>query len=257
MKRIILSIFAVFILPGFFLNSCKTDEIVFQSAEETVPLPENEKTWNKKTDQSMPALINPAEKISCFTQFLLGRAEKEFGKELLPGRILAWSSDLGLASGCLEMYIEQGARKILDPRLIYLLRMQVSYYVSCPFAIDVNSWQYKEHQITAEELEALQGKKDISAVHSFSERELTALQYALAMSQTPVRFNGKLLDDIRYLFSQEEIVAIAALSAKVNYWARLIESWRIKPAGYSDDPLLKIEEYNTFSTDNGLSINTP
>ncbi|MBN2440030.1 MAG: hypothetical protein JXJ04_01750 [Spirochaetales bacterium] len=248
-NNFLLTLVMLVLLGSLLLNSCQTSKKSFQPAEETAPLPGGEKAWNKEVDQSMPALINPPEKISCFTQILLNEAEKEFGKELLPGRILAWSQDLGLASGCLEMYIEEGAKKILDPRLIYLLRMQVSYYVSCPFAIDVNSWEYKKYQITTEELQALQGKINIASVGSFSERELTALQYALAMSQTPVRFGGKLLDDIRHLFSQEEIVAIASLAAKVNYWARLIEAWRIKPTGYTDDPLLEVEEYNTFSND--------
>jgi len=240
--------FKIIILWGLLLlNSCQTSTKPFQSAEETVPLPDGEKTWSKVVDQSMPALINPPKEISCFTQMMLNEAEKEFGKELLPGRILAWSQDLGLASGCLEMYIEKGARNNLDTRLIYLLRMQISYYVSCPFAIDVNSWEYKNYQITIDEIHALQGKKDLISVDSFTVRELTALQYALALSRTPVRFEGELLDNVRRLFSEEEIVAVAALSAKVNYWARLIEAWRIKPIGYTDDPVLEIEKYDTFS----------
>jgi len=36
------------------------------------------------------------------------------------------------------------------------------------------------------------------------------------------------------------------LVAKVNYWARLIEAWRIKPAGYSTDPVLELENFGTF-----------
>ncbi|MBN1524946.1 MAG: hypothetical protein JW904_10705 [Spirochaetales bacterium] len=250
MRKTVFLIVTVFILWGFFLIRCETSEKVFKPAAETVPLPGDEKTWSKEVDEFMPALVNPPEDISCFSKYLLDHAEKEFGKELLPGRILAWSQDLGIASGCLEMYIEEGAKKILDSRLIYLLRMQVSYFVSCPFAIDVNSWEYKKYQITGEELQALQGKKNIADIGTFSEREVTALEYALAMSRTPVSFNGKLLDDIRRLFSQEEIVAIAALSAKVNYWARLIESWRIKPVGYTDDPLLEVDSYNTYNMKN-------
>ncbi len=245
MKKVILLIFIVLVL--FSLNSCTTTKKPFQSADELEPLPGGGKAWTAEVDKSMKSLINPPKEISWLAQILLNQTEKEFGKELLPGRILTWSTDLGIASGYLEMYIEKGAANILDPRLIYLLRMQVSYYVSCPFAIDVNSWKYKDHKITVEEIQGLQGKKDLSKIGSFSKRELTALRYALALSQTPVSFDGQLLEDVRRLFSQEEIVAVATLAAKVNYWARLIEAWRIKPAGYTADPILEIEKYDTFS----------
>ena len=132
--------------------------------------------------------------------------------------------------------------------MIYLLRMQVSYFVSCPFAIDVNSWEYRKYQINEEEIHALQGKKDLTEIRSFSEREVTALRYALAISRTPVSFDGALLEGVRRLFSREEIVAVSTLAAKVNYWARLIEAWRIKPAGYSSDPILEIENYGTYES---------
>ena len=177
---------------------------------------------------------------------MLNKAEKEFGKELVPGRVLTWSTDLGIASGALELYVEKGIANVLEPRLIYLLRMQVSYYVSSPFAIDVNSWQYKDYKITINELKGLQGKKNLTEIDSFSQRELTALLYAQSLSKTPVSLNGQLLEDMRHFFSQEEILSVVTLIAKVNYWARFIEGMRIKPAGYSDDPILDLENYNTF-----------
>ncbi|BDU50334.1 hypothetical protein [Haliovirga abyssi] len=207
MKKIISSIFII--LELFLLNSCTTTKKHFQPADVIDPLPRGKKSWTYEVDKSMKSLINPPEKISYFSKTLLNKAEKKFGKELLPGRILTWSTDLGVASGVLEMYIEKGAAKILKPRLIYLIRMQVSYYVSCPFAIDVNSWQYKDYKITPEEIQGLQCKKKLSKISSFSKRELTALRYSRALSKTPVSFDGKLLGDVRRLFSPEEIVAIS------------------------------------------------
>ncbi len=250
MKKFILVAFIIlliFIILKLFLFDNLTTKKHFQSAEELEPLPGGGKSWTAEVDKSMKSLINPPKKIPYFSQILLKQAEKQFEKELLPGRILTWSTDLGVASGFLEMYVEKGAAKILDPRMIYLIRMQVSYYVSCPFAIDVNSWKYKDHNISVEEIQGLQGKKDLNKISTFSERELTALRYACALSETPVNFDGQLLEDVRHLFSQEEIVAVATLAAKVNYWARLIEAWRIKPVGYTADTILEIEKYNTFN----------
>ncbi|HDQ25529.1 MAG TPA: hypothetical protein ENN43_02140 [bacterium] len=154
--------------------------------------------------------------------------------------------DMGTASGYLELNVENEASKVLDKRLVYLVRMAVSYRVPCAFAIDVNSWEYKKFNVSSEELDCMKGRISPDKVKSFSKREAAAVKYAVAMSNTPVVFDGRLLDSVRKLFSREEIVAMSVLAAKVNYWARLIEAWRIKPAGYSDDGALEIEKYNTY-----------
>ncbi|MBN2061614.1 MAG: carboxymuconolactone decarboxylase family protein [Deltaproteobacteria bacterium] len=250
MKTECVSLLIVFfsVVLMFMITACNSNGIQFKSAQEQDPLPDGGTAWTPEIDRSERSLINPPDKIPWFSGILLRQAEKEFKKELLPGRILTWSTDLGVASGCLEYFIEKGAKKILEPRLLCLLRMQVSYYVSCPFAIDVNSAEYKDSRITEEELQGLQGLKELDTIESFAEGELVALKYAVALSKTPVSFSGELLEDVRRLFSNEEIVAIAGLSAKVNYWARLIEAWRIKPAGYTDDPLLRLDQYNTYES---------
>jgi len=130
-----------------------------------------------------------------------------------------------------------------------LLRVQVSYAASCPFAVDVNAFEYPKHGITEDEIRAMQGRVAIGDVATFSEREKAALRFALAMTATPVRFSQTLLSDLRRLFTHEEIVALAAMAAKVNYWARFIEAMRIKPAGYTDDPLLGLADFGTFAAE--------
>lgn len=248
-KKSTLYIIAASIFGFLLATSCKTAGKPFQSAQDFEPLPDGGTAWTDDVDLAMRSLIKPPAKIPWFSRILLNKAEKEFGKELLPGRVLTWSTDLGVASGFLEAYVEKGVAKILDPRLVYLIRMQVSYYVSSPFIIEVNSWKYKDYKITEEEIQAMQGKIDIRTVGSFTERETTALRYAIALSKTPVVFDGQLLEDVRRVFSHQEIVAVATLAAKVNYWARLVEAWRIKPAGYTDDPVLELNSYRTFKFD--------
>jgi len=237
----------IVILSFIFIGSCHSAPKKFQSADELEPLPQGEKSWNKEIDGQSKSLINPPKKIPFLTGIFLGYAEKEFKKELLPGRILAWEPDMGVASGYLEYTVETEAAKVLDKRLVYLIRMAVSYRVPCAFVIDVNSWEYKKYNINSEELDCMKGLISPDKVRSFSKREVVAVEYALAMSNTPVVFTGELLDSVRKLFSREEIVAISVLAAKVNYWARLIEAWRIKPAHYSDESALEIEKYNTYS----------
>ena len=95
-------------------------------------------------------------------------------------------------------------------------------------------------------MQGLQGSIDINTIKSFSQKEKIALEYVTKLSKTPILLNQKLLDDLRSLFSERQIVAIAALCAKVNYWTRLIEALRVKPAGFVKDPILNLDKCNTW-----------
>jgi len=112
--KIIFSTVVLSVLAWSFLTSCKTIDKPFRSAQELEPLPGGGSKWTFEVDVTSRSLVNPPESIPWFSGILLGNAEKKFGKELLPGRILTWSTDLGIGSGVLEMYIEKGAEKILE-----------------------------------------------------------------------------------------------------------------------------------------------
>ena len=197
--------------------------------------------------KQMPSLVEPPKNIAPHHALMLAYADWRAGKTMQPGRVLAWSPDISLGSGALEQYIEDGAAKNMSDRLRTMLRMRVSYLVPSPFALDINSWDYRRFNINQVEIDALCGRREIDSVGSFSRTEKIALRYAGAMTQTPVRLSQQQLDDMRQNFSEKEIVAIVALIAKVNYWARLLEGLRIKPAGYTRDSALHLKDYDTFS----------
>lgn len=197
-------------------------------------------------EDTMESLVEPPEKIPFLLRPALRVADRKAKKDVLPGRVLAWSSKIAISSGLLELYVEEDAADYLDGRLIKILRIRISYMIPSPFAVDINSQNNENFDITEEEIRALQGLKEIDSIASFSEQEKAALIYAQELSKTPIMLNQQVLDNLRANFSEKEIVVIAALSAKVNYWARLIEALRIKPAGYTDDPILKLDEYSSF-----------
>lgn len=195
---------------------------------------------------TMNSLVNPPNHIPCYLRVFINIADEKANKEMLMGRVLAWSPKISISSGLLELYVEEGAALCLNTRMLTILRMIISYTVPSKFALDINSFDYKKYNITEEELEGLRGIKDIDSIASFTEKEKAALIYARALSKTPIVLTQKHLNDIRHHFSEKEIVAIAALTAKVNYWTRLFEALRIKPAGYTDDPILHLNDYNTL-----------
>lgn len=197
-------------------------------------------------ESKMKSLVNPPKRIPWYLKIFIKTADNKTKKEMLIGRILAWSPKISISSGLLELYVEKGAALCLGTRLIKLLRMIISYTIPSQFVLDINSSAYKKFNITEEELEGLRGRREINSINSFTEKEKAALNYACSLSKTPIILMQRNLDDIRRLFSEKEIVAIAALTAKVNYWARLFEALRIKPAGFTNDPILHLEDYNTL-----------
>jgi alkylhydroperoxidase family enzyme len=98
----------------------------------------------------------------------------------------------------------------------------------------MNSYRFEEQHISQEELLAIQGRKPLDEVSTFSTREKLALRYARLISQTPLQFPAEFIEELKRHFNQREIVILASTAAQVNYWARLISALGIPPAGFSE-----------------------
>jgi alkylhydroperoxidase family enzyme len=127
----------------------------------------------------------------------------------------------------------------LDKRILKLVRLRTSFSVACPFCIDMNSYDYDQFGITSEELAALQERIEIADVHTFSVREIIAMEYAVLISSAPLQFAQDFVDKLKANFTEREIVILASTAAQVNYWARLLQALGVPPAGFSDHCDLK------------------
>ena len=150
---------------------------------------------------------------------------------MLPARILAWYPKAAIGSGIMEGLVahEDGA---MTQRMLKLIRMTASHAVACPFCVEMNSYEYREVDITDEEAESLRG--DFEKVGTFSEREKLAIQYSRVISQTPLKFHPDLVELVKSAFTEREFVILASTAAQVNYWARLIQALGIPPAGFGE-----------------------
>jgi alkylhydroperoxidase family enzyme len=184
-------------------------------------------------ENPMDAFINPPPHIPFYLRIGIWVSKKITGKEMLPARLLAWYPKSAIGSGVLEALVAH-RDKDLDERILKIVRIQTSFAVSCPFCIDMNTYQYKQSQISDDELMVLQGRKDMDAVNTFSPRERLAMQYARLVSQTPLQFPRDFIEELKRYFSEREMVILASTAAQVNYWARLIQALGIPPAGFSN-----------------------
>ena len=181
----------------------------------------------------MQSFIDPPKNIPFYLRIGIWISKIVTGRDLLPGRLLAWYPKAAVSSGIMEALVAH-EDKTLDKRILKLVRLQTSFSVACPFCIDMNSHDYDQFSITPEEFAALQGGIAMEAVKTFSSREVIAMEYAVLISRAPLMFGQEFVDKLKSSFSEREIVILASTVAQVNYWARLLQALGVPPAGFSD-----------------------
>lgn len=181
----------------------------------------------------MRAYIDPPGKIPLFLRFGIWISEKITGKKMLVARILSWYPRAALGSAVLESLVTHHD-KMIDERMLKLLRMQASFATACPFCMDMNSFEYEKLKITAQEYSALKKQGPLAGIDTFSVREMLAIEYARLISQTPLGITEDFMQSLRTVFQEREIVILATTVAQVNYWARLCSALGVPPAGFTE-----------------------
>jgi len=181
----------------------------------------------------MQAFIDPPKNIPLYLKIGIWISKIVTGRDLLPGRLLAWYPKAAVSSGIMESLVAH-KDKTLDKRILKLVRLRTSFFVACPFCIDMNSYDYDQFGIKLEEFAALQGRIAMEAVKTFSPREVIAMEYAVLISHAPLMFGHEFVDKLKSNFNEREIVILASTVAQVNYWARLLQALGVPPAGFSD-----------------------
>ena len=182
-------------------------------------------------------------------RILLRSVERKLDKRLVANRILGWYPKALIGSGLLEAFIAHDEPET-PRRILAMVRIFVSFRVSCAFCIDMNSQHFKEAGLSESELAALRSLaadsgSDAGAV--FSEKERTALAYVASITATPVSFDAENVSRVRQRFGERGMVLLASTAAQVNFWARLIQSLGVAPAGFSREcAVLHLEEYGTL-----------
>jgi len=169
------------------------------------------------------AMIAEPRRLNPLVRLGIAASERVTGRRMEPARLLAWYPRAALGSGVLESLV---AHHEPSKRLLKLVRVTASLTASCPFCVDMNSFEAEAAGVAGAELRALQlGEED--GLASLTPR---------AISTTPLVFDDDLRAELTRLFSEREIVVIATTAAQVNYWARTIQALGIEPAGFCEIP---------------------
>jgi AhpD family alkylhydroperoxidase len=189
----------------------------------------------------MQAFIEPPKHIPFYLKIGIWISRIITGRDLLPGKLLAWYPKVAIGSGILEALVAH-RDSTLNERMLKLVRLRASFTVNCPFCIDMNSHEYAKFGITADELAVLQGHSGIEVSTTFSLREKIAMEYSRLISCSPLTFPRSFIDILKATFTEREIVILASTTAQVNYWARLLQALGVPPTGFSDHCELQLSK---------------
>jgi AhpD family alkylhydroperoxidase len=172
----------------------------------------------------------PAPRRSLFTRLVRWFGRRKFGRDLAPIDVYAHSGPLLAASGCFELAIERA--HAVDPKLRALAELKTAAIVGCPFCIDIGSALARSRGgVTEQQVRELHAYATSSA---FTQLERRVLDFAVAMTQTPVRVEDSAFAALREQLGERAMVELAAAIAWENFRARLNHALGVPVQGFSE-----------------------
>ena len=155
---------------------------------------------------------------------------RRVGRTIEPVQVALHHPRLLCGMGAFESALD-GA-DALDWRLKELVALKAASVVNCSFCLDIGSAEARKHGVGVDELHALaeHGESDL-----FSAREKLALDYAAALSRSPVEVPDELVGESRATFDERELLELNYMVAWENFRARSNKGLGIEPAGFTHE----------------------
>jgi AhpD family alkylhydroperoxidase len=148
---------------------------------------------------------------------------------LEPLRMYAYIPKLLNAYGRLEL--AESKMDILSPRHRALAELKSATTVRCEYCIDLGSQIARGWGLTDEELLAL---SDYQNATCFSDLDKLILEYAAAISRTPVHVSDELFEGLRAHFDNAQLVGLTHIITLGNLRGRFNLALGIGASGFSD-----------------------
>ena len=173
------------------------------------------------------ARVAPVRRRGLFIRLadLYGRLR--YGAALRPARVAAHSRRLLAGWGAFELAVERGK---LDERLRELAYMETAALVGCPWCIDIGTAVARRHGIGEDKIAGVAAFRESDA---YSPLERLTLEYAEAMTVTPLGVSDDLVARLREHLSERELVELTAAIAWENFRARFNHALAIEPQGFA------------------------
>jgi AhpD family alkylhydroperoxidase len=148
---------------------------------------------------------------------------------LEPLRMYAYVPKLLNAIGRLEL--AESKIDVLSPRHRALAELKSATVVKCEYCIDLGSQIARSWGLTDEELLAM---SNYQSARCFSDVDKLILEYATAISRTPVEVSDELFDALRTQFDNAQLVALTHIITLGNLRGRFNVALDIGSSGFSE-----------------------
>ena len=158
-----------------------------------------------------------------------GIARRRLGNVPEPFAVAAHNTKIFSAMSAFELVLERAKR--VPIRYKALGELRAAMVVGCEWCVDIGSMIARESGLTDDELKDL---VDWRASELLDEKDKLVLEYADAISATPVEVSDELFDRLGAHFSEEQLVELTAAIAWENWRARFNWAFGLGKQGYSE-----------------------
>lgn len=137
---------------------------------------------------------------------------------------------LGLGVGRAMLALSRETARLMDPKLLELVRLRASQLNGCAYCIDMHTKDARLAGETEQRLYALSAWRETPF---FTARERAALEYTEAVTRIgDTHVPDDLYARVSKLFDEDEMVALTFAVVVINAWNRLAISFRVPPGSY-------------------------
>ncbi|HWX45686.1 MAG TPA: carboxymuconolactone decarboxylase family protein [Solirubrobacteraceae bacterium] len=173
--------------------------------------------------------VVPARKAGPLVKITYRMTRRQFGRMMDPVAVYAHAPGLLLGYGMFEQ--ASGKQRRVDERLKALAQLKAAAIVNCEFCCDIASALGRKEGVTEEQLLALPNYRESDLFNSL---EKLVLDYAAAISRTPVRVSDELFAALREHFDERQLVELTNVIVLEDMRARFNSAFEMTPAGFSE-----------------------
>ena len=157
-------------------------------------------------------------------------AQRMYGGSLEPTRVIAHHKPLLLGYGAVALSQNRFARSV-PVRLKELGMLRAAQLMGCEWCLDFGSRLAADAGIPEEDLRALTAWR---SSERFDDVDRLVLEYAEAMTRTPVSVPDELVRQLRERFDSRQLVELTMSIALENLYSRFNWALGIESEGFSD-----------------------
>jgi len=180
----------------------------------------------------MMARLQPAEPhgIDLVRRLTYALARRMYGRTLEPTGIVAHHRPLLVGYGALAFASERYANSV-ERRLKELAMLRAAQLIGCEWCLDFGSKLARDSGVPEAQMRELSRWRESTR---FDQLERLVLEYAEAMTRTPVEVGDELFERLRARFDERQIVELTMAIALENLYSRSNWALGIESEGFSN-----------------------